>query len=65
MKKNVSRSRVDGFLDVDGRRIVNGRGEEVLLMGWGLGNWLLCEGYMWLAYELPRFDRPSRIEAVL
>ena len=49
MKKNVSRSRVNGFLDTDGRRIVNAAGEEILLMGWGLGNWLLCEGYMWMA----------------
>ena len=65
MKKNVSRSRVKGFLDTDGRRIVNGEGEEVLLMGWGLGNWLLCEGYMWLAHDIARFDRPRRIEAVI
>ena len=65
MKKNVSRSRVNGFLDSDGRRIVNGLGEEILLMGWGLGNWLLCEGYMWLAHDLPRFDRPRRIEAAV
>ena len=65
MKKNVSRSRVNGFLDTDGRRIVNGAGEEVLLTGWGLGNWLLCEGYMWLAPGQPRFDRPRRIEAVV
>ena len=65
MKKNVSRGRVSGFLDVDGRKIVNGAGEEILLMGWGLGNWLLCEGYMWLASDLPRFDRPRRIERVV
>ena len=65
MKKTVNRSRVSGFLDVKGRKIVNGAGEEVLLMGWGLGNWLLCEGYMWLAYDLPRFDRPRRIETVV
>ena len=65
MKKNVSRSRVNGFLDTDGRRIVNAAGEEILLMGWGLGNWLLCEGYMWLAHNLPRFDRPRRIESVI
>ncbi|MBQ7183425.1 MAG: cellulase family glycosylhydrolase [Clostridia bacterium] len=65
MKKTVSRDRVNGFLDVSGRRIVNGIGEEVLLTGWGLGNWLLCEGYMWQAFNLPRFDRPRRIEAVV
>lgn len=65
MKKSVNRSRVNGFLQANGRKIVNGTGEEVLLMGWGLGNWLLCEGYMWLAYNQPRFDRPRRIEAVV
>ena len=65
MKKTVSRDRVNGFLDASGRRIVNGIGEEVLLTGWGLGNWLLCEGYMWQAFNLPRFDRPRRIEAVV
>ena len=65
MKKNVNRSRVNGFLNTDGRRIVNEAGEEILLMGWGLGNWLLCEGYMWLASGIPRFDRPRRIESVI
>ena len=42
MKKAISRNRVKGFLDVQGRRIVNEDGEDVLLVGWGLGNWLLC-----------------------
>ena len=65
MKKKFSRSLVEGFLDTDGRRIVNGEGKEILLTGWGLGNWLLCEGYMWMAHNLPRFDRPRRIEAVI
>jgi len=65
MKKAVNRNRVNGFLNVDGRRIINGAGEDVLLMGWGLGNWLLCEGYMWLSEGCDRFDRPRRIEAVI
>ena len=65
VNEKLSRSRVNGFLRARGRRIVNGAGEEVLLAGWGLGNWLLCEGYMWLAHDLPRFDRPRRIEAVI
>ena len=65
MKKAISRNRVKGFLDVQGRRIVNEDGEDVLLAGWGLGNWLLCEGYMWGAEDVPRFDRPRRIEAVI
>lgn len=65
MKAEMSRSRVKGFLDVKGQKIVNGDGEEILLTGWGLGNWLLCEGYMWLANGNERFDRPRRIEAVI
>ena len=52
-----------GFLQVKGNKIVDGSGEEILLTGWGLGNWLLPEGYMWLGGS-PRFDRPRRIEAV-
>ena len=44
MKKEMSQDRVKGFLDVKGQKIVNGDGEEILLTGWGLGNWLLCEG---------------------
>lgn len=65
MKKAVSRNRVSGFLDTNGRKIVNGENKEVLLTGWGLGNWLLCEGYMWLYEGAERFDRPRRIETVI
>lgn len=49
------------YLHADGKKIVDGSGKEILLSGWGLGNWLLQEGYMWKAYG-ERFDRPSRIE---
>lgn len=49
------------FLKVQGNRIVDSAGQEVLLAGWGLGNWLLQEGYMWKAPG-ERFDRPRRIE---
>lgn len=35
-----------GFLRVKGKTIVNGRGEEVLLRGMGLGGWMLQEPYM-------------------
>lgn len=52
---------INGFLHAENRKIVDGSGREILLKGWGLGNWLLQEGYMWLA-EGERFDRPSRIE---
>lgn len=43
---------------------MNGQGQEVLLKGWGLGNWLLQEGYMWKSSS-PRFDRPRRIEQII
>jgi endoglucanase len=61
----MSRERVKGFLDVKGKQIVNEAGEEIILTGWGLGNWLLCEGYMWKSAGAKRFDRPRRIETVI
>ena len=39
MKQELKNARVKGFLHADGRRMVNGCGEEVLLRGWGMGNW--------------------------
>jgi endoglucanase len=35
-----------GFLHTNGKRIVNGAGEDVILRGVGTGNWMLQEGYM-------------------
>lgn len=61
--EKMSPQRVNGFLRAQGREIVNGKGEPVLLSGWGLGNWLLCEGYMWRAG--PRGDRPRKLEQVV
>jgi endoglucanase len=34
------------FLKRDGKKIVNARGENILLRGIGLGGWMLQEGYM-------------------
>ena len=65
MLEKLSSKRVKGFLRAQGTIVVNENGEEIILTGWGLGNWLLCEGYMWLAGEGDRFDRPRRIESVL
>ncbi len=65
MNSKMHRSRVKGFLDVKNGKLVNEEGKEVLLSGWGLGNWLLPEGYMWLSRGSSRFDRPRRIETVL
>ena len=61
MLKGMSRDRVKGFLNVAGTRIVNEDGKEVILTGWGLGNWLLCEGYMWLSDGCGRIDRPREL----
>ena len=33
-------------LKADGKKIVNSKGEEVLLRGLGPGGWLIMEGYM-------------------
>lgn len=35
-----------GYLHAEGKNIVNGEGESVLLRGIGTGNWMLQEGYM-------------------
>ncbi len=53
-----------GFLHRKEQKIVNGQDEEIILRGWGLGNWLLAEGYMWQCTS-PRFDRQRRIEQVV
>lgn len=54
---------VCGFVKASGTTIVNGRGQEILLRGVGLGSWLLPEGYMW---QLPeQGDRPRRIEKMI
>ena len=36
----------NSFLKADGKRIINEKGESVLLRGMGLGGWMLQEGYM-------------------
>lgn len=38
-------------------------GKPFLMRGFGLGGWLLPEGYMWLFYT--KCDRPRRIEALI
>lgn len=54
---------VTGFVRADGARLVNGAGQEILLRGVGLGNWLLPEGYMWKFPE--QGDRPRKIERMV
>lgn len=60
-----SKKNINGYLRADGQRIVNDIEDNYILKGWGLGNWLLPEGYMWLSEESQRFDRPRRIEQVI
>lgn len=49
-------------LSVEKGRLTAG-GIPVLLRGFGLGGWLLPEGYMWKLYT--KCDRPRRIEALI
>jgi endoglucanase len=42
----MKQSESQGFLRAEGERIVNEKGENVLLRGIGLGGWMLQEGYM-------------------
>ena len=65
MFEKISRSAVGGYLKVDGRRIVNERGEEFLPLGVAFGNWLLCEGNMWAFGEGNYYDRPRRFESLV
>jgi endoglucanase len=52
-----------GFLHISGENMVDADGNQVLLRGVGLGNWLLPEGYMWRFGSLG--DRPRRIEKIV
>src|SRR5688572_25537012 len=55
-----------GYLKTDGKKIVNAKGENVLLRGIGLGGWMLQEGYMLrLNNEGQQYRIRERIEALL
>lgn len=43
-----------GFLKANGRLIVDGKGNKVILRGMGLGGWMLQEGYMFKLGNLGR-----------
>jgi len=47
-----------GFLKADGQKIVNEKGQNVLLRGMGLGGWMIQEGYM---LHINTESRQSRI----
>ena len=48
-----------GFLHVENGQIVEENGEPILLQGFGLGGWLVPEGYM---LNIPGFGSPTEIE---
>jgi endoglucanase len=54
----------EGFVHASGGRLVDGLGEQLILRGVGLGNWLLPEGYMW-KFEHPTAQSPREIEALI
>ncbi|GAA3797951.1 glycoside hydrolase family 5 protein [Cellulomonas soli] len=52
-----------GFVHAQDGQLVDGAGNELLLRGIGLGNWLLPEGYMWRFG--PGAQSPRQIEALV
>jgi endoglucanase len=50
--------KAQGFLKADGQKIVNEKGQNVLLRGMGLGGWMIQEGYM---LHINTDSRQSRI----
>ncbi|MDR1386528.1 MAG: glycoside hydrolase family 5 protein [Propionibacteriaceae bacterium] len=52
-----------GFVRSDQTRLVDGQGQELLMRGVNLGNWLLPEGYMWLFG--PQAASPRQIEGLV
>ena len=55
-----------GFLKADGKKIVNAKGQNVLLRGEGLGGWMLQEGYMLGIFKDAQQNKiRSRIEELM
>ncbi|MDZ7315708.1 MAG: cellulase family glycosylhydrolase [candidate division KSB1 bacterium] len=54
----IAASPAFAFLKASGKQIVDGDGKPVLLRGYGLGGWLVPEGYM---LHIPGFGSPSSI----
>ena len=51
-----------GFLHVENGEIVEGNGDPILLRGFGLGGWLVPEGYMLSNSYIEGFESPTEIE---
>jgi endoglucanase len=56
----------DGYLRAEGQKIVDEKGETVLLRGMGLGGWMLQEGYMLQLNQLgPQHAIRAKIEGLI
>lgn len=59
-------AKAQGFLKTSGTKIVNEKGENVLLRGMGLGGWMLQEGYMLrLQGTNPQYSIRNRIQQLV
>lgn len=56
-----------GYLHRDGQRIVDGKGQNIVLRGLGLGGWMLQEGYMLKTADFagPQFAIRQKISEVI
>ncbi len=56
-----------GFLHRDGQKIVDGKGNNVILRGLGLGGWMVQEGYMLQTqpFASPQYQIKQKIEEVV
>ena len=75
MSLDTDNARVKGFLHADGMRVVNGDGEQIVMNGYGAGNWMNPEGFMIGAPQRPlqvlfqgtpqRWDRRRTVSQVI
>jgi endoglucanase len=62
----VSVANGQGFLKTSGTKIVNEKGQNIILRGMGLGGWMLQEGYMLrLQGTNPQYSIRKRIETLI
>jgi endoglucanase len=55
-----------GYLKTEGTKIVNEKGENILLRGMGLGGWMLQEGYMLRLHGTnPQYSIRNRIQQLI
>ena len=57
MNEVFDRERVRGFMHNDQGIMRNGSGEEVILRGWGVGNWDNPEGFMLGVHRISMLGR--------